>query len=238
MTANPGGPRDRPAPPDRGPARGTAGRSGRRAVGRRQRGAGHPPRWSRTLRLDSIAGGHRGGRRHSGPVAGRMPALPSSDRGASCAARSASCTGPAPSTRHPMPTRRPTRWEATSSTCARWCATPCCSSCPWRRCAGRTAGVCAPPAGPTSTWAVRVCAGRHGPPLGGPGLAAGTGPRGEAGWVDAVGDAVGLLSRVCRRSFGAPDDRERCPVNRGTGGASDDSRRLAGSGPSGDRTTR
>ena len=43
----------------------------------------------------------------------------------------------------------------------------CCWSYPWRRSAGRTAGACAPPAGPTSTRVRAMCARRPRPPVGG-----------------------------------------------------------------------
>ena len=132
------------------PPRGAARRPGGRAVGRRQRGAGvrrgdrrHPARFD--LRRD------RGdGLDHAPP--GRASAgavfVPWTE---SCIARCESCTGREPTTRRRTPTRTRTRSQGTIWTSARWCATPCCSSCRWRRCARRTAAGCARRAARTST---------------------------------------------------------------------------------------
>ena len=49
------------------------------------------------------------------------------------------------------PTRTPIRWPGTSWTSSHWPATRSCSTCPWPRCARRTAWASAPGAGRTGT---------------------------------------------------------------------------------------
>ncbi len=77
------GARHHPAPPARRPARGTAGRSHRRAVGRRQRGAGHGRGRRRRCASTPSSGASRWPP-DPGPLAGRVPALPSPAERASC----------------------------------------------------------------------------------------------------------------------------------------------------------
>ena len=86
----------------------------------------------------------RDGDRHGpGPLGGGLPALHRPGRAASWRSRCGSAS-PSPVRRYGDPTtRRPTRSSTTSSTSSPWSATPSSSSCPWPRCAGRTApGLC------------------------------------------------------------------------------------------------
>ena len=82
----------------------------------------------------------------SAPLGGHLPALYHPGDGRAHASRSASGSA----TRR-SPRTSCTRSSTTPSTSARWCATPSCSSCPWPRCAGRTAGGSARTAVPTAT---------------------------------------------------------------------------------------
>ena len=177
-----------PAPPARRPARGTAGRPHRRAVGRRQRGAGRG-RGDRGRGARLHPRGHRGGRRHSGPVAGRVPALPAPvERGA--ALRGAGAV-PAPGRRcRPWQGRGPPRGRrpAPASGGPRGVRGPGRGGRP--RSGRRPGGVRRPPPERRARWALGPRWARHG----------GHGGTATAGWGSRAraGGPAGAASMVIR----------------------------------------